>query len=336
MPVVWEFLMNFSNKLTASVLVISLLFMVACSSDEEQGSVVAHLQAHQLKIVNIELSSEQTLVIRSGSDRAIQFNAYGLLADGSRLQTEADDQGNTSDQTINHLVEWSIDEFDFALAQISDNGLVSNVEGNGIFTVTAEISGLSAAASVVVSDAELVEVVIDNSTTSVDVCLNLELLARGILADGNVISFEDGEVLWTVDDNDTEIANFRDDSFGVLATYLTGNVSVYAEDIASQMLSSQVVIAVTGGLESIMLSNTNENSVNVGESIEINATATYPNGEFDITDNTTFISRNNDLASFEGNILTAADGTEENSVEIIAACGDLTEEISIDILVPTK
>jgi hypothetical protein len=65
----------------------------------------------------------------------------------------------------------------------------------------------------------------------------------------------------------------------------------------------------------------------------ITATATYPDGEFDTTDNTTFISRNNGRASFEENVLTAADGTEENSVKIIAACGNLAEELSIDILV---
>lgn len=326
--------MNFSHKLIEYFLAALLLFIIACSSDEEQGDVAEHLQAHQLKIVNIELSSEQSLLMRSGSEQTIQFNAYGLLEDGTRLQTEADEEGNTSDQIINYLTEWSID--DPALAQISDTGLASNAEGSGVFTVTAYFSNLSAELNVVVSDAELIEVVIDTSVTSVDVCRNLEMFALGILADGNLISLEVGDVIWSVDNNDTEIANFNDDSIGVLSTYLTGNVSVFAEDIGSQLVSSQATIAVAGGLESITLSNTNENNLNVGESMEIIAIAMYSDGEFDITDNTTFISRNSDIASFEGNVLTAEENSEESNVEITAECGGVTAELLIDILVPTN
>lgn len=307
---------------------ISLCILAACNSDEESSVISQHLQAHQSEIVSIEIEANQELILRT--NQSIQFQAYGLLADDSRLQTEEDIDGNTSDQTINNLVIWSVD--DELQAQVSNAGSLSGGETAGSVTVFASFAGSEASADVIITDAELAEIIVDTSVTNVEACRNLELTAIGVLSDGNEISLENEDITWIaedIDDND-QVGEFKDETIGNLSTFLRGSVVVKAQGSSGEITSLPVSITVTGGLESISLSNTTDNVLSVGESIEIMVTGHYPDGEFDISANSTLISRDEELATFVDNILTAK--TEVGVVEITGSCDSLVDQLDISVL----
>jgi hypothetical protein len=320
------------GKLIDVLALLSLLLLVACNSEDETNVISQHLQAHQSEIVSIEISANQELILRT--NQSLQFQAYGLLEDGTRLQTEADIDGNTSDQTINDLVVWSVDDTTFA--QISEAGRLSGAETAGSVTVIATFAGSEASASVIITDAVLTDIIIDTTVTEVEVCRNLELTATGVLEDGNEITFTGETIIWRTENNDpdNEVGEFKNEAIGELSTFLSGSVIVTAEDSSGEVISSDVSITVTGGIESITLSNTAENTLNVGDALEISATGLYPDGEFDITENSVFVSRDEDLATFAGNVLTAKTDVEDSVVEITASCDFLVGELEINIINP--
>jgi hypothetical protein len=204
--------------------------------------------------------------------------------------------------------------------------------------VIATFSGQEATASVIITDSELTEIIIDTTITNVEACRNLQLTAIGVLADGNEISFESDAIIWRAENTDinNNVGEIKNETVGELSTFLSGSVIVIAQDSSGEIISSSVNITVTGGIESITLSNTGENTMNVGNSLEITATGLYPDGEFEITANTSFISRDKDLATFVGNVLTAKTDVEDGVVEISGSCDFQVGELSISVVNPSN
>lgn len=312
------------------ILLMGLVLSAGCSGDGDADLLSQQLQAHQSEIVSIELAATVEDVLRT--NQSIQLEAYGLLADGSRLQSAADENGNTTDLVINNLVSWSVDNE--ALAQVTDLGLLTGVEGTGTVTVIASFVAQQVSAEILVTDAELVEVLLIAELTEVEVCRNLNFSAAGVLADGNQVSLSAASLVWKTDAESAEngIAEFKDDAESSLSTYSVGSLSITAQDRISGVISAPLDLVINGNLVSISLSNTVENTMSPGESISISATGSYPDGDFDITDNTLFISRDEDRATFENNILTAKTDAELGEVEITGSCDLLVAESAIEIL----
>lgn len=314
--------------MTNSVMVAFLLMLLACSSDEEPTVISQHLEAHQLEIVSIEMQVNEGIILRP--NQSYQLQVYGVLSDGSRLQTEEDSQGNTQDRSINDIVSWSVD--DEELAKISEEGLLSANDSAGTVVAMASFAGQEATASVIITDAALDEIIVDTTITSVEACRNLEFTAIGILEDGNEISFASDELVWSAVNTDTTniVADFKSETVGELSTYLSGSVTISAEETASEVSSSSINITVADGPTSIVLSNSANDELKVSQSLEILATGIYQDGEFDITANSVFISRNEDLATFNGNTLTAK--TTVGIVEITGSCNTLVNGLEINII----
>jgi hypothetical protein len=311
-------------------LLMGLMLSIGCSGDGDADLLSQQFQAHRSEVVSIELASTTEEVLRT--NQSIQFEVYGLLADGSRIQSVADENGVTTDLVINDWVSWSVDNN--ALAQVSDLGLLTGVEGTGTVTVIASFVDQQATADIVVTDAELVEVLIIAELTDVEVCRNLSFSAAGVLADGNQVTLNTASLIWKTDAESAEsgVAEFKDDAQGILSTYSVGSLSITAQDRLSEIISTPLDLVINGNLAAISLSNTVENTMSPGESISISATGSYPDGDFDITENTLFISRDEDRATFENNILTAETDAELGEVEITGSCDLLVAESAIEIL----
>ena len=165
------------------VLLSGFVLLSACTDEEETNVIREYVQSHQFNIVAIEISPDEDLMVRSNTGS--QFEVYGLLADGSRLMTEPDENGDSEDQPITTEVDWFVS--DATVGEISQAGLFSSSDTPGVVTLSASFAGQEDSVVITVTDAELAEIEVQGDN-QIDVCRNIEFSAIGLLADGNQVS----------------------------------------------------------------------------------------------------------------------------------------------------
>lgn len=318
------FKMGFNTIKKESLLIISvvgLTLLLGCTKEEDTDAIRQHYQADELNIDAIEISPKEEFASRHNINT--QFEAYGLLADA---------EDDVADQTITDKVIWSLNEG--AVSKISQNGLFTSAKVNEQVTVTATFVDMVQSVIVNVTDSPLFSITIDE-VDSVDVCRNLDLTARGILTDGFEVPLENDSLVWTT--NETTHAEFKKDTVATLSTYLAGSVEVTATDRSNDEISSTVSIAIQANLITVTLDSAD--TMTSGETLAIKAMGEYADSSVDITENTTFLSRDTELATFAAgtNVLTAkANVANEASVEvdITGACNAIEGMKSITIMKP--
>jgi hypothetical protein len=316
---------------------VCALFLIACE-EENSDALAQHLQAHELNIIAIEIEPSADFVSRTLSET--QFKAYGILPGGERLMTEAPSNGSNPptmiDRNIADLVNWSVDNQ--SLASISNNGLFTSFSLEGTPLVTASLSTLTDDTMVTISSAELASLEIQGDN-QVDVCRNITLTAIGVLTDGNQVELTNTELVWSVETptNFDPLAEFKNPSVGLLSTYLDGTAQVKLKDNISEVSSELTNVAIYDSLLSISVSDRTELTAAPGESLEVIATGLYnTDEEVDITLNSSFESREPEIASFENNILTVADDAKAgDSSSITISCNNVFEEITLNVLDPS-
>jgi len=182
--------------------------------------------------------------------------------------------------------------------------LFSSLETTGSVSVAATFSSFNNSVSVVVTDSPLVEILID-PVTSVDVCLNLEFTAKGLLADGNEVPLTSDDLTWGTDANTSAIGEFKDGGAS-LSTYLVEEAfTVTATSIDYPTIDTSVDISILDTLVAIEItSKGDETELEEGDALDFTLTGEYVDGSLeDITGNSIFRSENSDVADFVDNQL---------------------------------
>lgn len=232
-----------------------------------------------------------------------QFTATGVLSDGSNAN-------------VTDMVTWS--SSDAAIASISNaagsRGLATAM-GVGTATITATINGVTATASLEVTDAELVSIAVAPATFSLALGRTQQMTATGTFTDGTTSNLTT-QVAWNSSASGIASVSNVDGSRGLVTALATGTADITAN--LNGIGSNTATVTVTDAtLMSIAVTPATLN-LPIGRTQQYTATGTYSDGSTDdLTDAVTWTSSDDTWLA-----ISNADGSRGLATAI--AAGDVT------------
>ncbi|MEL0027812.1 MAG: Ig-like domain-containing protein, partial [Perlucidibaca sp.] len=242
--------------------------------------------------------------------------------------------GTYSDNTtadITTQVTWSSD--DAAIASVSNAaGSEGVVKGTGVggTSISAVLDGVTGAADVTVTAAELTEVQVSTSNASVAVGDKPQFVATGLYTDGSTQDLTDS-VVWSSSDLTVADVSNASGSEGLVTALKAGSTDITAS-FASK--SGKATLTVTAAeVRSLEITPANP-SMPKGTTLKLKATAVYSDGSrVVVTDTVTWSSADNAKATVSNDSgnkgLVAANGLGE--VVISASNGTVTGSTKVTV-----
>lgn len=244
----------------AQVSAEGLLTGLATGAVDVTGSVGSVSQTFSLRITpailkSIALARIDGLSTSVAAGRTVQFKATGTYSDGA-------------EHDITTTVAWTAGSNNLS---VSSGGLVTTASaGTGGVSVKDSASGLSATATLVVSQAVLESVVVGSGTLSLAEGLNSQVTLTGTYSDGTRSSNLSGVTWSSSDAGKVNVANN-----GLVSAQAQGSAVVTARvgDV-----SGQLAVTVTAPVAQSLSLSSVLSSISNGASTVLNAVVTLSNG----------------------------------------------------------
>lgn len=234
---------------------------------------------------------------------------------------------------LTNKATWKIS--DPSLGSIKNGYLkASGKEGQNTATISASYAGLpTVERSVVISNANLTSITIDESPSSGDECRNITLTAQAHFEGDLTLPYA---MTWTVSEGNT-LANFKDPATGVLSTRNSGTIKIVAQasDNNDKLIQSEAKsFQIEESLLGVTVESSKTGEIRDGDTATLSVKGQYRSiaSAVDITDNATLSAVPANLVAFDGTKITAQNGTAAGTkVVITGACGGQSDELELTV-----
>ncbi len=294
--------MTYAQKLSGSIALLLLILSIACGSSNNStpsNSGVPVLQSIQV--------SPGAPSIAAGLGQ--QFTATGKYSDGSS-------------KDLTQSASWS--SSNTAIAMVSGSGMATS-KVPGLATITATFSGAHGSATLNVTAATVVSLVVSPASTSIAPGTAVQFTATGTFTDGSTQNVT-ASVTWAV--ADPSVANINVNGAQGLAKGVAPGTSMITA--TSGNVSSSATLTVTSAvLNSIAVTPVNA-SIPLGLLQQFSATGTFSDGTTqDITNTVNWNSSNAGVASITVSGLVTARNL--GNVTIMATTGATSGGVSMSV-----
>jgi uncharacterized protein YjdB len=259
---------------------------------------------------------------------------------------------DTSAQNLDRIASWS--SLDPAIASVTDTGRATGI-AVGTADIQAEWLGVTDVATLTVTEAELVALVIDPPAAEYPAGLSVEYTLTGSYSDGTSIDLTD-QAYWTSDDETNATVDNAAGEKGTvttLASGLTDIIASYTDEVTGEWEASTGLEVNHATLREILLFATiydangglvsEDVAIDAGERLDISSDQTLQftaigeytdNAEYDITRQANWASGDTSIvtisnsAGFEG---TAMPGDKTGEAGIIVSFADLEISFTLDV-----
>lgn len=311
----------------ALLLALSGSGLVSCGGGGDSASVAQTVDASKNGVTSIALEETDGYAHFNGTLQLNLWGSNGNSVSSSQSSTATDP---TPDTNLNTKATWKLS--DKSLGSIK-NGLFTATGKTGELTITAEYAGLSASQNIIVSDADLVSISIDATTTSVDECKNATFTASALFDNGLTLEYP---LTWAITEG-SALARFKDATKGDLSTKNSGTVSVVArgDNNSGETISSPpLVYSINDTLTGLTLVSDKALEMRESQSAVITLTGTYSdNSTAVITDNSDLSAAPDNSLTIEGAKITAKNGSYAGTEVILTgSCGGQSNTLDLVIL----
>lgn len=207
-------------------------------------------------------------------------------------------------------------------------------EGQNTATISASYAGLpTVERSVVISNANLTSITIDESPSSGDECRNITFTAQAHFEGGLTLPYA---MTWVVTEGNT-LARFKDPATGVLSTLNNGAIKITAQAPDNNEILIQAEakdVQIEDSLLSVTVESSKTGDIRDGDTATLSVKGQYRSvaDPVDITDNATLSAVPANLVAFDGTKITAQNGTAAGTkVVITGACGGQSDELELTV-----
>lgn len=301
---------HFSLALLVSMGAFSLSGCGGGDGDSER--VAQTVDASKNGVIKTEIAANEGYVHIKG---ATQFNLIGL--DTANKETN-----------LNNKASWKVS--DPSLATVK-NGLVTATGSKGNITLSADYAGIHQEQAIVITDADLKSISIDKTLTEGDECKNFTLTAKATFEGDLVLEYP---LTWVIAEG-AALASFSDPAKGILSTKNHGTIKVIAQaqNNTGELIKSEPAdFKILDHLLSMSVVSDKNAEMREGATATISVTGTYApnNATADITGNTTLSAAPANAIKFEGNKITAQNGTYEGvDVILSGTCGGIKDDLEL-------
>ncbi len=281
-----------------------ILLLNACSGDIEPFQ-----QAVEASALDIQRLQIQSLRDHSQRGESLQYSAIALLADGSNK--------DLSDQ-----VRWQTS--DRSLATITQTGKLTTL-GNGVISVSAAFSSLTASSTLTINDATLSSLRVSHAN-DLEVCKSQLLSATGQYDDGTEREIRD-LVNWSLSPASIGTITNAGASKGLFSSTSSGNATLTA---SKGTVTGQALGIVQDNLQSIQLSaKTTELAIDKKQQYQAQGNYAGNSSSEDISSNVTWSSSSTTIATINssGQVTTLTAG----NTTIQASCGGKTGQQTLTV-----
>ncbi|MDI9244644.1 Ig-like domain-containing protein [Marinobacter sp. CHS3-4] len=223
----------------------------AVLGDVQQSTTLTVTDA-QLSTIELDPVNQ---TVANGSDATIR--AYGQYSDGKRLD-------------ITSLVNWDTSSSGLIDLSSAANGTIKTL-AQGEALVTAQLDGVTSLANISVTDATLSSITIEADSTTLADGTSLQLVARGLYSDNSTQDITD-QVTWESGDISVLTVANNGDDFGSITGQSPGQANITA---TTGGVSGQESFTVTNAVLSSLLISSPQSSLNVNNTVQATAQATY-------------------------------------------------------------
>ena len=246
-----------------------------------------------------------------------QFSAEGLFGNGS----------SDYNFDVTEYTSWSSsDTSKLTILDTAGNKGLGETKDSGNVTITANLGSRTDSIEVNISAVTLSHLEISSTQTSLPINAKLQLQANGIYSDGNNSNLN-AQVSWST--SNTDVATI--DANGLMTALKIGSVEV---TITYQGLTTNTNIEINEAtLTAIEVAPINPKLIS-GESQQFYATAQYSNNTtLDITDQTTWLSSNSNVAKIGNTVVDSGMVTAltEGSSTITANFDNQSQQIDLSV-----
>jgi len=292
--------------------------------DGDSARVAQTVDASKNGVTNIALADTSTdgYVHINGK---LQFNLIGTDNTGKEINLNNKATWTLSDKSLG-----SVKNGLFTAAGKMGTGLVLSASYAGLPTQTQDI---------VLSDANLTEIVVSHPTGVVDVCKNTTFVATTTFSDGKSYDYP---LTWALADSaSAEFASFADETKPELSTKKSSVVKVVArgKDTADKIITSnELPFTIDNSLTKLTLKSNKSLEMRQGQTATLTATGDYKNSaSADITKNASLTSSNPAALTVNTTtgVITAESGSFNGTdVTVTATCDGIPSTLSIKVTKP--
>lgn len=292
--------------------------------DGDSARVAQTVDASKNGVTNIALTDTSTdgYVHINGK---LQFNLIGTDSTGKEINLN-----NKATWTLNDKSLGTVKNGLFTAAGKMGTGLVLSASYAGLPTQTQDI---------VLSDANLTEIVVSHPTSAVDVCKNTTFTATTTFSDGKNYDYP---LTWALADSaSAQLASFADETKPELSTKKNGVIKVIArgkDNDDKTITSNELPFTISNTLTKLTLTSNKALEMRQGQTATLTVTGDYSNSTSEnITKNASLTSSNPNALTVNTatGLVTAVSGSFAGTdVTVSATCDGIPSTLVIKVTKP--
>lgn len=280
--------------------------------DGDSARVEQTVDASKNGVIKTEIAENEGYVHIKGST---QFNLIGIDAKGKEIN-------------LNNKATWTLS--DKSLGTVK-NGLVTSAGVAGNVELHADYAGIRQTQPLIITAANLLSISIDEGTSEGDECKNATFTAKAHFEQDLVLEYP---LTWVITEG-AALASFSDPTKGIMSTKNSGAVKVIAQaqNNAGELIKSEPAsYTIQDTLVSLNVASDKNPEMREGDTATISVIGTYSSNSTttDITSNTTLSADPASAIKFEGNKITAQNGTPDGvDVLLTGTCGGVEDNLEL-------